>query len=141
MTDWQHELGDFFQQKKATHAELERSELERFITGVAMPAYLELQAELEKHERHVSIRETPTAATLVVQYQGADEFWYCLQGRTLPEGVVPFAEMVVRERKGIRRIRTESMIRQGGDYGVSDITHGEVIGHFLTHYKRSIREE
>jgi hypothetical protein len=141
MAEWQKDLGSFFQQKEQTHAEQERSELERFIADVAMAAYAQLKDELEKHGRQITIRETATAATLVVQHAGAEEFRYCLQGRTLPDGVVPFAELVSRERKGIRMIRTESMLRPGNDFALADVTSEEVIGHFLTQYKRSVREE
>ena len=141
MAEWQKDLGSFFQQKEQTHAEQERSELERFITDVAMPAYAQLKDELEKYGRQITIRETATAATLVVQHGGSEEFRYCLQGRTLPDGVVPFAELVSRERKGIRMIRTESMLRSGNDFALADITPDEVIRHFLTQYKRCVREE
>ena len=141
MTEWKQDLGDFLRKKEETRADKERSEVERFITDVVAPAYAELKTELENHDRHVSIRETQTAATLLVQHQGADEFSYCLQGRTFPEGILPFAEMVVRERKGIRLIRSESMLRQGHDYGISDITCDEVIGHFISNYKRHVREK
>ena len=141
MADWQDDLGSFFKQKEQTHAEQERSEVERFLTGVVMPAYEQLRMELEKYGRQVVIRETASAATLIVQHNGADEFRYSIQGRTFPEGVLPFAELLSRERKGIRMIRTESMVRSGRDYSLLDITSEEVIAHFLTHYKRSIREE
>jgi len=141
MADWQDDLGTFFKQKEQTHAEQERSEVERFISDVAMPAYEQLKAELEKYGREVSIRETASAATIAVQSCGVDEFRYSLQGRTFPEGILPFAELLSRERKGIRMIRTESMVRSGSDYTISDITPDEVIAHFLSHYKRSIREE
>ncbi len=141
MADWQDDLGAFFKEKEQTHAELERSEIERFITDVAMPAYEQLKAELEKYGREVSLRETASAATLTVQNNGADEFRYSLQGRTFPEGILPFAELLSRERKGIRMIRTESMLRSGGAYSISDVASDEVIAHFLTHYKRSVREE
>ncbi len=141
MVDWQDDLGAFLRQKKQTRAEQERSEIARFIEDVVMPAYTELKTELEKHGRAVSIRETASAAALIVQNEGSDEFHYSLQGRTFPEGVLPFAVLVSRERKGIRMIRTESMIRPGSNYAMADISSQEVIGHFLTHYKRSIREE
>ncbi len=141
MADWQNDLGAFFKQKEQTHAEMERSEVEHFLTDVAMPAYEQLKAELEKYGREVVIRETASAATLVVQNDGADEFRYSLQGRTFPEGILPFAELLSRERKGIRMIRTESMVRSGSDYSILDITSEEVIAHFLAHYKRSVREE
>lgn len=141
MAEWQNDLGSFFRQKEQTHAEQERSEVERWIADVAMPAYAELKAELEKYGREVVIRETASAATITVQHNGLDEFRYSLQGRTFPEGILPFAELLSRERKGIRMIRTESMVRAASDYTISDITSDEVIAHFLSHYKRSIREE
>ncbi|MDP6491335.1 MAG: hypothetical protein QGH42_06390 [Kiritimatiellia bacterium] len=141
MADWQNDLGSFFEQKEQTHAEQERSETERFLEDVAMPAYAQLKVELEKYGREVAIRETASAAAIAVQHGGMDEFRYSLQGRTFPEGILPFAEILSRERKGIRMIRTESMVRSGSDYTILDITSDEVIAHFLTHYKRSIREE
>ncbi len=141
MAEWQEDLGAFFRQKEQTHAELERSEMERFISDVAVPAYEQLKAELQKYGRMASVRETASAATITVQHKGVDEFRYSLQGRTFPEGVLPFAELLSRERKGIRMIRTESMVRSGSDYRLADVTPEEVIAHFLSHYKRSVREE
>ncbi|MDA0578537.1 MAG: hypothetical protein O3B24_10620, partial [Verrucomicrobia bacterium] len=88
------------------------------------------------------IRHAATSAALTVLRDGEEEMIYRVQGRMFPMGVVPFAEVRYRERKGLRLLRTESMFRSGKpDYTLKDVTIAEIIHNFLDHYKRRVRVE
>lgn len=134
MTDWKNELGDFLQKKEQGPEIPKEDEVEVFLTSVVRPAFDQLQVELEKHGRRANTRISASSAQLTVQYNGADEFVYRLQGRLFPESIVPYAEIVCRERKGVRLVKHESMLRSGQNYSISEITVDEVIRHFLTNY-------
>lgn len=134
MSEWKDELGEFLKKKAAVSNDRERSDVEIFIVNVVQPAFDELKQELEKHGRTASMRISPSSAQIAVQYCGADEFTYRIQGRTFPERIVPYAEIVCKERKGVRLVKNESMIRSGPDYSIQDIGSAEIIRHFLSQY-------
>jgi hypothetical protein len=138
MTEWKKDLGDFFARKQKAQVERKQTEIEKFISTVVLPAFQDVKVELEKYDRVVSTRHTPNSASLSVQHRGADEFMYSVQGRTFPDRVLPYAEVVSRERKGVRLIRTESMLRSGQDYRMAEISKGEVIQHILSHYTSKV---
>jgi hypothetical protein len=138
MTDWRSELGGFIKNTKAARkAGPEGSEATRFIADVGIPALKELRAELEKHGREVTIRESESSATLIVYADGAEEITYRIQFRPYPDRVLPIAEIRVRERKGLRLVSFESMIRSGKpDYRMADVGREEIIKHFLEQYRQ-----
>ena len=64
-----------------------------------------------------------------------------MRGRTFPTGVLPFAEIRFRQRKGLRFISVESMLRSGATpYKMADITREEVIQNFLDNYTRRVEK-
>jgi hypothetical protein len=142
MTDWKQELGSFFKESEAAQEEEKLSDLARFISDVAGPAFQQIAAELEKHGREVIMRMTASSAAVIVRQNGNEEITYRIQGRTFPNGVLPYAEVRFRERKGLKFIRVEDMVRSGNaDYTIGDITQDEVIRSFLGHYKRHVRTD
>lgn len=134
MNEWRKDLGSFFETQNKSRAERKLSDIEKFVRNVVVPAFDDLKGELEKHGRAVNVRSSASTATLLVQHGGADEFTYCVQGRTFPDRIVPFAEIVCKERKGVRLIRTESMFRGDNEYTIDSIEKDEVIQHFLSNY-------
>ena len=135
MADWQKQLGDFFAKTEETKQKEEKPEFDRFISDIVMPAFEKLAEELKKHGRDVTIRDAAATASLIVHHGGKEEFMYRLQGRTFPNAVLPYAELRFRERKGLKLIHTENMLRSGPpDYALSDITEEEVIRNFLANY-------
>jgi hypothetical protein len=135
MSDWQKQLGNFFAKTEETKQKEERPEFARFISEVVMPAFEKLAEELKKHGRDVTIRDAAASATLLVHAAGKEEFMYRIQGRTFPNAVLPYAELRFRERKGLKLIHTENMLRSGPpNYALSDITVQEVIGNFIANY-------
>ncbi len=142
--DWRNELGSMLGGNPPTgkREPVQRPDLERFIADVVLPAFEELTKELERHGRQVSVRSTPSSATLLVLSEGEEEITYRVEGRVFPGGIRPFADVRYRERKGLRLLRGESMFRSGpGDYTVRDVTREEVIRHFLDQYRRRVRAE
>jgi len=134
MNDWRTDLGSFFEKQNKSRAERQLSDIEKFVKNVVVPAFDDLKPELEKYGRAVNVRSSASTATLFVQNMGTDEFTYCVQGRTFPDRIVPFAEIVCKERKGVRLIRTESMFRGDNEYTIDSIEKDEVIQHFLSNY-------
>ena len=94
MNDWRTDLGSFFEKQNKSRAERQLSDIEKFVKNVVVPAFDDLKPELEKYGRAVNVRSSASTATLFVQNMGTDEFTYCVQGRTFPDRIVPFAEIV-----------------------------------------------
>jgi len=137
MPGWKNNLNSFFAGSGGVPQSPEQSAMARFIAGVAEPAFAELTSELSRHGRAVTVRNSGTTASLRVDYHGEEELSYRLQGRMMPNGILPFAEIRYRERKGLKLITVECMLRSGPpDYAIDDITPDEVIANFLEHYMR-----
>lgn len=140
MTDWRENLNSFFENTEKAKQNEEGAELARFVADVALPAFEEIVGELQKHGREVVVRNAVTSAVLIVQYEGEEELTYRIQGRTFPNGVLPFAEVRFRERKGLKFIRIESMFRSGAaDYALGDVTKEEIIRNFIENYTRRVK--
>lgn len=142
MSDWRDELSEFFEKSHAADEQEDASELARFMSGTALPAFEEITRELERHGRVATTRSSGTSATLLVQFGGEEEMSYRIQGRMFPNGVLPFAELRFRERKGLKYIRAESMFRSGPpDYTLADVTSQEIIRNFISNYTRRVKPE
>jgi len=139
MTDWQNTLDSFFEETRETKEITKETELTRFIHNVVNPAFEELRDQLTKHGRQVTIRETESSVAVLVHYQGKEELSYRIHGRLFPNGILPYAEIRVKERKGLKILSVDSMLRSGtSDYSIEDLKKEEVIEHFLDHYMRAI---
>jgi len=142
MADWRENLSQFFDKAEQEKQVKETSGMARFIAGVAVPAFRELSAELEKRGRKVTIREAAESAAMIVVHGGEEEITYRVQGRTFPNGVLPYAEVRFRERKGLKFIRVEGMLRSGApDYTLDDITGDEIAANFLQYYMSRVRAD
>ncbi|MDA0990509.1 MAG: hypothetical protein O3A51_07140 [Verrucomicrobia bacterium] len=140
--DWRADLGSFLNKSEGKRIEPAGSELARFITDVVLPAFQDVADELERYGRTVVRRHTASSAVLIASNGTEEELTYRVQGRTFPNGVLPYAEVRFRERKGLRLIRVESMFRSGvPNYRMVDITKDEIIRDFLTHYKHRVQAD
>lgn len=140
MNDWKKDLKAFFQETDKTRQTEKEPELSRFITRVVVPAFRDITAEMEAHGRDATTRNTATSAAIIVSFKGDEEMRYRIQGRTFPHTVLPYAEIRYRERKGLKLITIESMLRSGPpDYTLDDVTGDEVIRNFLEHYMRRVK--
>jgi hypothetical protein len=140
--DWKSELGSFLEEKRKDKKEERRLELEAFLRDVALPAFQELKAELEKHDRTVAIRDSPTSISIKVTHQGEEEITYSLQARTFSDRTVPYPNVRYRERRGVRFVTTEGTFGSGATQAppVAEVTHKDVIRSFLSYYMRHSRE-
>lgn len=142
MSDWRDNLQSFFSSSEEKRKAAEMPDMERFISGIVVPAFQELLPELQKHGRDVTIRAAETSAALIVQNQGEEEMTFRVQGRTFPTGVLPYAEIRYRQRRGLRLITTEQMFRSAAPrYTIRDLTRDDVIRCFLDNYTRRVRTD
>ncbi|MDP6523691.1 MAG: hypothetical protein QGI24_00070 [Kiritimatiellia bacterium] len=146
MADWRSDLSSVLNSTSTnpvqTRHEREASQMSGFVREVALPAFSELREELEKSGRDVTIRHSESTATIIVYSSGEEEITYRIQSRTFPNGILPYADIRFKERKGLKLIRAESMVRSGEpDYKLQDVTKDEVIENFLKHYLPRLKAE
>lgn len=140
--EWQNNLDDFFQKSQKKKQQVKTSELQKFIADVVLPAFETLRQQLARHDRSVVIRDYDTSAVIIVHHNGEEEMMYRIHGRTYPNGIVPYAEIRFRERKGLRFISTETMFRSGTpDYSVADVKQDEVIRNFVENYTSRVEPD
>ncbi len=140
MADWQNTLDHFLTATDKSDNEPKQSAFEKFIDEVAVPAFEELRPALEKHGRRVVIRHSSSSAVIAVLEGTTEEIMYRLQERTLPDRKLPYAQVRMRERGGLRLVTVEAMLRSGGnDYHTEDLTREEVIGSVLQHYMSRVK--
>lgn len=136
--DWRTELNKIIDNKaKMTRAELESARFKEFLEGVVAPAFAELGAEFGKHGRKVTTRPTAISDTLSVFSGETEEISYRVLARSLPAGIVPYAE--VRMRKGQRLVKAEGHIKGTTPAGaIEHVTVPDVIASFLSYYRTAL---
>ena len=141
MADWRKELSGILERRtRASRAEQENALFDEFLQNVAGPALNELATELERHGRDAQIRTLPAAMQLVVRYGDVEETAFRILKRSVPNGLVPYAE--VRLRKGLRLVKTESVLRDTPTLTLlEEINSGDVINCFLKHYRMVLDSE
>ncbi|MFU8779891.1 MAG: hypothetical protein ACNA71_02575 [Kiritimatiellia bacterium] len=140
MAQWQQTLDSFFVDPGQTQKETKLSPFEKFVAEVALPAFEELRPAFEKHGRRVSIRSTPSSAVITVFDGTSEEIMFRMQERTLPDRRLPYAQVRMRERGGLRLVTVEAMLLPGAsDYYTEDITKDDVIQCVLQHYMSRIK--
>ena len=140
MAQWQQTLDSFFVDPAQTHKETKISPFEKFLEEIALPAFEELRPAFEKHGRRVSIRNTPSSAVITVLDGTMEEIMFRLQERTLPDRKLPYAQVRMRERGGLRLVTVEAMLKPGSaDYHTGDITKEDVIQSVLQHYMSRVK--
>ncbi len=140
MADWRNSLDSFFEESDKNDQDKQKTPFERFISDVAVPAFEELRKELEKHGRRITIRESASSAVMAVFDGGNEEIMYRLQERTFPDQKLPYAQVRMRERGGLKLVSVEAMLRSGApDYSIEDITSEEVINSVLQHYTSRVK--
>ena len=140
--DWKSQLNAFLGSPEQARPSQKGDDLAAFIDEVVLPAFGELDQELRKHGRDVTLRHTESSAALIVHRNGEEELSYRIQGRMFPHGVLPFAQIRCRERKGLKYVTVETMVRPGPQtYRICDITSEEIIASFLDNYTRRVHAE
>jgi hypothetical protein len=134
MADWRNNLGSFLAsgEKKSGPKE---PPFQIYVREILVPAFEEIAEELDKHGRTVKIHNAGSSAAMTISVDGTEEMTYRIRERQFPNGPLPYAEVRVRERKGLRLVTVETMLRSGQpDYTLDDISKQEIIDHFLQQY-------
>lgn len=132
MNDWRKDLGEILEKRaRASRAEQENAQFEKFMKDIASPALNELAEELRKHQRDATVRQTPAAMFLSVRSGDTEEISFCVCRHPVPNGVVAYTE--VRLRKGPRLVRIEGNINEG-QVPLAQTTKDDVIACFLRYY-------
>jgi hypothetical protein len=139
MSDWRYDLNDLIQGDQGTsaarreEAARQLSDAERFVSEAVVPAFEELEAELEKHGRNVFITAGGGAATLTVTHAGTTELDYTLDAR--PDN--PSVESTHLDRESGESYKAVDVISAEGHHGRTDITQEDIIRHVLSLYEPS----
>jgi hypothetical protein len=142
MADWRESLGKFLEEDDKVRQQEHRTELEVFVADKVVPALQQVADEMQKHGRGATVRTSTTSAALIVTRDGEEEMTYRVHGRTLPNGVLPCAEVRFRQRKGRKFITVESMCRSGAqDYMLADVTAEEIISDFVRNYTTRVQAD
>ncbi len=134
--DWRNDLHAFFDKHDKPEEEKELPPFVTFARTIALPAFEALKPEFESHGRVVSIRASDNAPAISIAFEGQEEMTYRLQSRLCVDRALPYAEIRIRQRKGLRLITVESMLRSASasSYTIEDITAEEVLRHVLQQY-------
>jgi choline/glycine/proline betaine transport protein len=139
MSEWKSDLNDLIQRDQEAgaarrdEAAKQLSEAERFVSEVVVPAFEELEAELEKHARNVFIVAGGGAATLTVTHAGTTELDYTLDARPAN----PSVETSHLDSETGESYKAVDVISAGGHHGRADITREDIIRHVLSLYEPS----
>ena len=136
--DWRSELGKIMDgRSKATRAELETARFAEFVSAVVKPALEELAAELGQRGRTPVVRVTSASATISVSNGETEEISFRILARSLPAGLVPYAE--VRLRKGQRLVKSEATFKGAGpSCTIEQVKGADIIGCFLSFYRTAL---
>ena len=139
MSDWKSDLNDLIQRKddagsaRRDEAARQLGDAERFVSEVVVPAFEELEGELEKHGRNVFIVAGGGAATLTVTHAGTTELDYTLDAR--PDN--PSVETTHTDPDTGENYKAVDVISSSGHHGRADITQEDIIRHVLSLYEPS----
>ncbi len=139
MAHWKNQLDLFFDESEKDESEKIKTSFEKFLSEEAIPAFEELSKKLKEHGRQISIRKSVSAAVMTVSDGNTEEIMYRLQERRLPNKTLPYAQVRMRERGGLKLVTIEAMVRTGSDYQTEDLTKDDVIQSVLQHYMSRIK--
>ena len=80
MAEWKSDLDDMFksrEQKADAAAEKQKetqTAVEEYLSTEVIPAFEELKAQLEKHGRQVTVSKRSDSASIIMGFQGNEEF-------------------------------------------------------------------
>ena len=135
--DFGKELNEFLgAPRRMTRAEQEDALFQRFIRDKVDPAFKTIADELSKRGREVSVRDTVAAAILTVRKDTSEEISFAVMRRNLPTAIVPYAEVRLRERRGLRLLKSEVNLHENGAYAIDDVTSEDVVHTFLRCYRK-----
>jgi hypothetical protein len=141
MTDWKTDLGDFLnnreQRVKDNEEKLEKvkAEVKEFYSKIVIPAFEELEKELQKHKRETRISST----SIKVSYRGEQEIEYEIKVIAHPHNASVNRISHFRAEDG-KMYTSEGPLPSGSkNYPITNITMDDVIKDFLSTYKDHLR--
>jgi choline/glycine/proline betaine transport protein len=107
-----------------------------FIEQTVLPAFEQIKAELQGHDRSAVIESDADRATLTVQRDGEQEFSFAIHGSIRAPLTFAFPE-VTAEGSDVKT-RAEIILSAGrhGEYDVEELTREKIIEEFITAYAR-----
>ncbi len=137
MSDWKDDLKVFFEdkelqdKKRTEELAAARTKSGVFLSETVLPAYQEIQNELEKYGRAVSVSGDNEGANIQVIHDGIVEFDYWIKV-DLSE-LRPYPE--IHHTIAGEEVVLEGTLRVGVDrFSIADITKDEIIASFLADY-------
>jgi len=134
MSDWKAELDVYFQLREQqepqqpqdhTLASDQATAIEKFMAGVATPAFEEFGVVLTEHGRHIRLRLGDSNMRIVSEYAGKEEFDYTLwAGRS---------ELSAELRVGGRRT-PDSFQNAKGNSALADTTQEDITQQLVDRY-------
>ncbi len=145
MTDWKSDLRDFFNntEKKAKDNEekLEKVEakVKEFYSKIIIPAFEELEKELQKYKRETKISSKHNSSSIIVSYRGEQEIEYEIQVVAYPHATSLNRITHFRDKDGKKCISEGPLQSNSQTYSITNMTKGEVITDFLSTYKDHLK--
>ncbi|HKW21393.1 MAG TPA: hypothetical protein VJO13_08465 [Ktedonobacterales bacterium] len=134
MSDWKAELDAYFQLREQqepqqpqdqTLASDQATAIEKFMAGVATPAFEEFGVVLTEHGRHIRLRLGDSNMRIVSEYAGKEEFDYTLwAGRS---------ELSAELRVGGRRT-PDNFQNAKGNSAMADTTQQDITRQLVERY-------
>jgi len=141
MSDWKAELQSILQNpthkpgKEEYTPIFHMAEVRSFYDSVVRPAFVMLQAEMQRHGREVAVEVGEASASLEVKKDGQAEMWYGVKVKTCQMGGCALPLYEERDsRTGRRKIIMGSF--KAGDHEASfrALKQEEIIQDFLSRY-------
>ena len=137
MSDWKDDLESFFEEKerhdKAFAEQIQNAEKQSasFLSNTVVPAFEEIQAELEKYGREVIISNKDQAVNIQIFYESSLEFDYWIKVDINNLRPHPEIQLTIDKQK----VSLEGTLRVGVEsFTIEDISKEEIIGSFLSDY-------
>lgn len=138
MSDWRTDLDDFFEkQETLTQAEEAHEaqallQVEAFLAETVLPAFEQLQEQLEKHGREVKIAQEGHQATISVLHEGKPEIMY----RLYADARQPIIEYAFISAESGQALKASDVItEEDSPLPVEEIDQEAIIRHFIRKYK------
>jgi hypothetical protein len=139
MPDWQSELSEFFEAKdkptKSSQPEAEDAWAisSAFFSGTVMPAFQEIEYEMEKYDRNAMVWGSADMAYIDISHEGERELKYVIR-TDLPD-LRPFTEIHYMDPESGKTLISKGIFRiSKKDYSMEDIDQDVIIHDFLAEY-------
>lgn len=138
MKNWRRQLRDILTRGSGHSPDASLNEARRRVSAyfeeVVLPAFESLKEELAKHGREVEIFRTPTQATLVVYYDGEEEFSYAVHAHAHHRMTFAFPEFPRGDEPRVYQVEVSPHEHPGERHEMTEFTRDDVIQDFLEEY-------